>query len=73
MILYGEDILKDGEVYRAVAAKDPEGDNLVIRYLQPRDDLLYCQEAHESALDYLFEQEEDLEVLEKGLLPDESN
>ncbi|MFB6115390.1 MAG: hypothetical protein ABEK04_03780 [Candidatus Nanohalobium sp.] len=71
MIIYGEDILHEDEVYRAISAKDTQSDEAFIKYLQPRDDFLYSQEEHEEALNYLFEQEEDLEVLEKNLTPDE--
>lgn len=70
LISYDEDVLKDGQVYRAIIGMEVDGD-ASIRYLQPRDSLLPAQEAHDSVLDYLFEQEEDLRVLEKELSTEE--
>lgn len=70
LISYGEDILHNGEVYRAIIGEEVDGEAF-IRYLQPRDDPLPAQEAHDEALDYLFEQEEDLKVVKTELSPGE--
>lgn len=66
MISYDEDVLKDGQVYRAIIGMEVNGE-ATIKYLQPRESLSTAQKAHDSALDYLFEQEEDLRVLKTEL------
>lgn len=70
MISYDEDVLKDDQVYRAIVGLEVDGD-ASIKYLQPRDRLLPAQEAHDSALNYLSEQEEDLRVLRTELSTEE--
>lgn len=70
MISYDEDVLNDGEVYRAILGMEVDGD-ASIKYLQPRDRLLPAQKAHDLALEYVFEQEEDLRVLKTELSTEE--
>jgi hypothetical protein len=72
LISYDEDVLHDGEVYRAILGRDLDGEAF-IRYLQPRTSLLSVQEAHDIALDYLFEQEDNLKVFKAKLSPGEGH
>ncbi len=62
MIMYDSDVREDGENYRAVYAVSPDNEKTRIKFLQPLETLSESQRTHDSALDYLLEQEEDLMV-----------
>lgn len=63
MIIYDSDVRENGENYRAVyAVSQDEEEDAWIKFLQPLENLSESQRTHDSVLDYLLNQEEDLIV-----------
>jgi len=66
MITIDTDTRYDGEDYRAILGKG-ETEEAWIKFLQPLDSRLKSQQSHDSALNYMLEQEEDI-ILRKTTL-----
>lgn len=66
MIIIGEDTRYKGQNYRAIAARE-ENDEAYLHFLQPLESKLKAQQAHDNALDTLFEREEDVKVREASI------
>jgi len=70
MYMIDEETMYNGTVYNAILARS-NNDEEYIKFLQPRDKTLKCQDFHNNALSELLEEENDMIVVERNLETEE--
>jgi len=71
MYMIDEETLYNGKIYNAILAREDKSE-AYIKFLQPREKSLKCQELHNNALSQLLEDDKCEIVIEKTLSTEET-